>query len=98
MICRYLYQARGVNCTPEQVIVGAGSDYLMMLFCTIIGRDHVIAVENPTYKKAYRLFQSQEYKVMPVSMDGMGMKIDPLRKSGADIAYVTPSHQYPTGS
>ena len=97
VICRYLYQARGVNCTPEQVIVGAGSDYLMMLFCTIIGRDHVIAVENPTYKKAYRLFQSQEYKVMPVPMDGMGMKIDPLRKSGADIAYVTPSHQYPTG-
>ena len=34
---------------------------------------------------------------MPVPMDGMGMKIDPLRKSGADIAYVTPSHQYPTG-
>ncbi len=97
VICRYLYQARGVSCTPDQVIVGAGSDYLMMLFCTIIGRNHVIAVENPTYKKAYRLFKSQEYEVKPIPMDGMGMKIEPLRNSGADIAYVTPSHQYPTG-
>lgn len=35
VICRYLYQARGVNCTPEQVIVGAGSDYLMMLFAPL---------------------------------------------------------------
>lgn len=97
VICRYLYQARGVSCTPEQVIVGAGSDYLMLLFCTIIGRNHRIAVENPTYKKAYRLFQSQEYEVKPISMDGMGMKIEDLRKCGADVAYVTPSHQYPTG-
>lgn len=97
VICRYLHQARGVNCTPDQVIVGAGSDYLMMLFCAVIGREHRIAVENPAYKKAYRLFKSQEYEVEPISMDGKGMRIEELKASGADIAYVTPSHQYPTG-
>ncbi|MEI3219708.1 MAG: PLP-dependent aminotransferase family protein [Lachnoclostridium sp.] len=96
-ICDYLYQARGVTCLPEQIIVGAGSDYLMMLLCTIIGRERIIAVENPTYKQAYRLFLSQSYPVLPIDMDKSGMEVEKLKKTGADIAYVTPSHQYPTG-
>ncbi len=96
-ICKYLYQARGVNCSPGQVVVGAGSDYLLMLLCSVIGRNHVIAVENPTYKQAYRMFISQSYRVCPAGMDTCGMKPDSLRGTGADVAYVTPSHQYPTG-
>lgn len=96
-ICTYLYQARGVNCTPSQIIVGAGSDYLLMLLCAILGREHIVAVENPTYKQAYRLFRSLSYKVVPVDMDRYGMKVGELRSEDADIAYVTPSHQYPTG-
>ena len=96
-ICNYLYQARGVNCSPDQIVIGAGNDYLLMLLCTIIGRDHVIAVENPAYKQAYRLFISQSYEAEPVDMDKYGMEVTKLKDSSADIAYVTPSHQYPTG-
>lgn len=96
-ICKYLYQARGVGCTPEQVVLGAGSDFLLMMLCAIIGRDRRFAVENPTYKQAYRLFESQSYPVVPIDMDRHGMKIDKLYESDADVAYVTPSHQYPTG-
>lgn len=96
-ICRYLYQARGVNCSPDQVVVGAGSDYLLMLLCSLLGRGRVIAVEDPTYKQAYRLFRSQSCDVRPIAMDGKGMAVELLRASGADTAYVTPSHQYPTG-
>ena len=96
-ICDYLYQARGVTCAPGQIIVGAGSDYLLMLMCTILGRTHVIAVENPTYKQAYRLFISQSFPVIPINMDRSGMKVEQLKRTQADVAYVTPSHQYPTG-
>ena len=96
-ICNYLHQARGVNCTPGQVIVGAGSDYILMLLGMILGREHVVAFENPTYKQAYRLFRGLAYKTVPVGMDKNGMKVTELSDSGADIAYVTPSHQYPTG-
>lgn len=96
-ICKYLYQARGVSCVPEQIVVGAGNDYLLMMLCAVLGREHKFAVENPAYKQAYRLFESQSYPVVPVEMDKYGMKVDELRKSDANIAYVTPSHQYPTG-
>ena len=96
-ICNYLYQARGVNCTPDQIIIGAGSDYILMLLSTILGIHHRIAFEDPTYKQAYRMVRSLSYETAPVPMDNNGMKVSELEKSGADIAYVTPSHQYPTG-
>ncbi|MGN1267458.1 MAG: PLP-dependent aminotransferase family protein, partial [Dorea sp.] len=96
-ICNYLYQARAVKCLPEQVIVGAGSDYILMLLSMILGKNHRIAFEDPTYKQAYHMAKGMGYDTIPVSMDKNGMKVSELEKTQADIAYVTPSHQYPTG-
>lgn len=96
-LCQYLYQSRGVNCEPEQIIVGAGNDYLLMLLQMILGTDYRIAFENPTYRQAYRLFQQLSYETATVEMDSKGMRVDELRKIQADIAYVMPSHQYPLG-
>lgn len=96
-VCRYLYQARGVKCSPDQIVIGAGSDYLLMLLCSLLGRDRIIAVENPTYKQACRLFKSQSFRICPIAMDRKGMDTRLLERSEAHIAYVTPSHQYPTG-
>lgn len=96
-ICSYLHQARGVNCRPEQIIVGAGNDYILMLLSTVIGNRHRIAFENPTYRQAYRLFENLSFDVCTVDMDRRGMDVEKLRESGADIAFVMPSHQYPLG-
>ena len=93
----YLHSARGVNCSPEQIIVGAGSEYLLMLLYQILGGKRVIAMENPTYKQAYRVFRSLGCEVCPVEMDTNGMEPGILAESGADVAYVMPSHQFPTG-
>lgn len=93
----YLHSARGVNCTAEQIVVGAGTEYLLMLLSRILGTEHTIAMENPTYKQAYRVFESLGYPVVPVEMDSYGLNVSLLEESGADIAYVMPSHQYPTG-
>ena len=57
-ISRYLHSSRGVNCSPEQIVVGAGNDYLLMLLEKILGEKVHIAMENPTYKRAYRIFKS----------------------------------------
>lgn len=96
-IARYLYASRGVNCTPEQIIVGAGNDYLLMLLEKILGPQIPIAMENPTYKRAYQIFQSFQYPITTVDMDENGMMVDELRKTNARLVYVMPSHQYPTG-
>lgn len=96
-VARYLYQARGVNCTPEQVVIGAGSDYILMLLSVVLGTRHTVAFEDPTYMQAFRLAGSLGFSTVPVPVDKEGMQVASLSETGADIAYVTPSHQYPTG-
>lgn len=93
----YLHLARGVNCTADQIIVGAGSEYLLMLLTQILGPGLTIGMENPTYKQAYRVFDSLGCRVVPVEMDQYGLNVSLLEESGAQTAYVMPSHQYPTG-
>lgn len=96
-ISRYLHSSRGVNCQPEQIIVGAGTDYLFMLLEKILGRHVPIAMEDPTYKRAYRVFQSFAYEIQAIPVDDYGMDVEKLRETNARVAYVMPSHQYPTG-
>lgn len=96
-ISRYLHSSRGVNCRPEQIIVGAGNDYLLMLLEKILGRHVRIAMENPTYARSYRIFRSFAYDIVAVDMDGSGMRVEPLEREKVQAAYVMPSHQFPTG-
>ena len=96
-ISRYLHSARGVNCAPEQIVVGAGNDYLLMILEKLLGENVGIAMENPTYKRAFRIFQSFGYRVEIVGMDKSGMKAGELYGKAIKAAYVMPSHQYPSG-
>jgi len=70
----------------------------LMLLEKILGRELSIAMENPTYKRAYRIFRSFAYPITTVDMDESGMMVEELRKTDAKLAYVMPSHQYPTGT
>lgn len=96
-IAEYLYQARGVRCSKEQVIVGAGNDYLMMLLGTILGNNRRIAMENPTYLTAYYDFLHMGYEIKAIELDEYGIDMQSLEKSAADLVYVMPSHQFPMG-
>lgn len=96
-VCGYLNSSRNVNCHPDQVIIGAGSEYLLMLLHQILPPGTKVAMENPTYHQVYRVFKSLKQEVVPVGMDQWGMDIGRLESSGADLAYVMPSHQFPLG-
>lgn len=96
-IASYLHQSRTVQCTEEQIIIGAGVDYLLKLLSSILGSDQKVAMENPTYKRAYNILLDSGYLITPIPLDSYGIKIDILLKTNCNIAYVTPSHQYPTG-
>lgn len=97
-IASYVHQARGVNCDPSQVIVGAGNDYLLLLLQFLMGSHHIVAMENPGYLHGYRIMSRLFEKVEAVGSDKYGMSVEELRQTDADIAYVMPSHQYPLGT
>lgn len=97
-IASYLHQARGVRCLPQQIVIGAGNDYLLMLLDAVLGQGHIYALEEVSYRKPYHIWQVLGRKTETVETDEEGMSVESLGKSGADIAYVMPSHQYPLGT
>lgn len=96
-ISNYLYQSRGVVAKPQNIIVGAGNEYLLMLLNQLLAGEKIFAMENPTYRQTYRILNSLGEQVVTVEQDKSGMSVESLIKSGANIAYVMPSHQYPLG-
>lgn len=97
-VCRYLYHARGVNCSPEQIIIGAGNEYLLMLLAQVLGRGKRVAIENPTYLKAYATLSNMDYTMLPAGMDKSGIRMEEIRACNPDIVYIMPSHQFPMGT
>jgi len=95
-IADYLHTARRVECTPQNIIIGAGSEYLILLLGLLLGRKH-IALENPGYIKARQIFESMDWDIISVDMDDEGMDIGKLESVKADICYLMPANQYPTG-
>ena len=99
-IAGYLHESRGVNCSPDNIVVGAGDQYLLMLLDRLLCEKHgsiSYAMENPAYRKAYFVLNGMGRRVIPVKLDEYGMNVDLLRQSEAQAAYVTPSHHYPLG-
>ena len=82
---------------PEQIIIGAGTEYLYGLLIQLLGSDRVYAVENPGYRKPERIYNSYHVSCARISMDEAGVQVPELERAGADIVHITPSHQYPTG-
>ena len=96
-LVRYLRESRGIVTDEEHIILGAGSQYLMMLLFKIINKPLKVAMENPAYLTAVKTLKTINIDVIPVNVDETGMNVEELFSSDAGIAYVTPSHQFPTG-
>lgn len=96
-IMKYLNKSRGVSCNPEQVIVASGIEYCLSLLCQLF-REDLIALEDPGYIGAKNIFINNGYNVIPISLEKDGINLEELENSPAKIVYVTPSHQFPTGS
>lgn len=97
-IAEYLYHARGVKCEKSQILVGAGNDYLLMVLATLFECNKKVAMENPTYLSAWYDLKHTGCSMCTVKSDEVGICIEELEKTGADVVYVMPSHQFPMGT
>lgn len=95
-IAGYLSGYRGVRCSPGQIVVGAGLEYLLGLLARLLAGS-TAAVENPGYARTRIILGNNGIPCRPLDIDGGGLPAAALTASGAKIAYVTPSHQFPTG-
>ena len=97
-IARYLFQSRGVVCDAEQILIGSGTEQLLPLLIRLLNKTLVFGYENPGYALTHSIFAHHDRKAVSVEIDEDGINVSELESSDVDVAYVTPSHQFPTGS
>ncbi|HET6179687.1 MAG TPA: PLP-dependent aminotransferase family protein [Candidatus Sulfotelmatobacter sp.] len=99
-IPRYLAQFRGIRCTPGQVVIfNSAQQALNALAALLLDRGNAVWIEDPCYLGARAAFNLAGAAAIPVPVDDQGIRLDAgvRRAPRARLAYVTPSHQYPTG-
>lgn len=94
-IADHLFQFRGFRADPENILVGAGTDFLYTLLVQILGRDKTYFVEEPGYGKIRSIYASTGARCMGVPLDDFG--VSPESLMGADVLHISPSHHFPTG-
>jgi GntR family transcriptional regulator/MocR family aminotransferase len=97
-IARFVLDSRGVDCCPEQVIVLTGlaeiMDRLLKFFSPI--KRH-IALEEPCLNAVRAVASSNGFTISPLDASNADKYLHDLEKTQSNLAYVTPSHQFPTG-
>ena len=96
-ISDHLYQFRGMSIDPEQIVVGAGTEYLYSVLIQLLGRERGYAVEDPGYLRLSKIYEKNDVTVHHIPMDASGIIPERLEESGAEILHITPSHHFPTG-
>ena len=96
-IARHLRGTRGMNINPDNIVIGAGAQLLDTMLVQLLGADKVYAVEDPGYLRLTRIYQAMGCEVRHIPLDGEGVDLSALQKTGTDVLHLMPSHQYPTG-
>jgi len=97
-ICTHLRRSRAVVCDPSQVLVVNGSQQALDLIARVlIERGDRVAIEDPGYQGTREALLAAGARLLPITVDRDGLNPARLPRS-ARLAFVTPSHQFPTGA
>lgn len=96
-IANHLRSFRGMSVNPDQIIIGAGTEYLYGLLIKLLGNDKKYCIENPGYTKLKKIYESNQVECCFARLDENGIRIEDLEKQDAKIAHISPNHHFPTG-
>lgn len=94
-IAAHLAGFRDLHVSAEQILIGAGTDFLYNLLPQLLGRDSCYAVEEPSHQKIRRVYEAAGVDCRAVPLDGSGIRPDAL--GDASVLHFSPSHHFPTG-
>ncbi|MEW4370346.1 PLP-dependent aminotransferase family protein [Paenibacillus kandeliae] len=98
LIADYVYQARQIRCSPEQIIIAAGTPILLQWMGHLFGATTSIGYEHPGSARSRDIFANNHWSLLPIPLDREGITIHPLQQQCPQLVYVTPSHQFPLGT
>ncbi len=97
-IANYLYHSRGVQCTWDQIVIGAGMETLVQQLFLLFGKKSVYGIEDPGYQLMRKLLRHHPHDFYPFTVDEEGVDVQALTQSPVTIMYTTPSHHFPYGA
>ncbi|HEX3039226.1 MAG TPA: PLP-dependent aminotransferase family protein [Caproiciproducens sp.] len=95
----YSYGVRGVVSTPEQIVIGAGTQPLLSILCGLVhDYGNRVALEEPGFPQAEQVFSDSGITAVRLPADNDGIRMDALRASGVRLVFVSPSNRIQTGT
>ncbi len=96
-VSRHLFSFRGIHCDPENIVIGAGTEYLYGLLIQLLGFSSVYGVEDPGYQKIPRIYRAHqvETRFLPTRVFNRGKEA--IEEYHVDVLHISPSHHFPTG-
>ncbi len=94
-IAAHLGAFRGMQVDPENILIGAGTDFLYNLLIQLLGREKTYAVEEPGYGKIRRVYAAAGVTCVSAPMDAQGVRPEAL--ADAHVLHCSPSHHFPSG-
>jgi len=94
-IARHLGQFRGMQVDPDNILIGAGTDFLYNLLVQLLGRDKRYGVEEPGYGKIQKIYEAAGASCNLLSLDRQG--VDPEELGDTQVLHISPSHHFPSG-
>ena len=96
-IAQYLARSRRIIVSPDQIVIGSGSEYLYNLIVQMLGRERTFALEDPSYEKIRLVYEASGVHCEMLPMDREGVKLSALHRTSASVLHVTPFNSYPSG-
>ena len=96
-LCSYLARNRGIRVLPDQIVIGAGAEYLYGLVVELLGSNRVYGIEVPSYQKIEQVYRSRGVQVdrCPLGKDGILSEV--LQNTSASVLHITPFRSFPSG-
>lgn len=96
-IAAYLLRSNGMKVHPEQIMIGAGAEYLYSLIVQLLGKNRIFGLENPSYEKIRKVYEANGVECELLHMGADGIKTSELEKTPATVLHITPFNSYPSG-
>jgi GntR family transcriptional regulator / MocR family aminotransferase len=99
-LAAYLGRARGVIATPDRIVATGGLRQALSLLWAVLAEAGLrrVAVEEPGWSGQRDTVTGAGLEPVPIPVDGDGVVVEELERTGAGAVVLTPANQYPTGA
>jgi GntR family transcriptional regulator/MocR family aminotransferase len=95
-VAAYLARSRGISVQPSQIIIGSGAEYLYSLLVQFLGKEHIFALESPSYEMIRQVYQANGIRCDMLKLGKDGIRSEELERTEATVLHVTPFNSYPS--